>query len=298
MTGRERIDISAYEGHVKPTWCPGCGDFGIINAIRGALALRGVAPHDVAIVSGIGCGSKLPDYMRAYGLLTLHGRPLAFATGVKLANPDMHVIVVDGDGDAYGIGGNHLIHTARRNPNITHIVQNNQVYGLTKGQYSPTSDAGYVSKTSPRGSIEAPFGATALTFAGGAGCIARVFAGEPRQLAELIAAGMDFRGYSHIDVLQPCVTFNKVNTYDWYRERGYHPDITEDSYADPEQARALVHEWGDRIPLGILYRADPPRPPYDDQLAALQQASHPVDGSRMHDPLDPRYEALKRSLFT
>ena len=150
---RERIDISMFEGHVKPTWCPGCGDFGVLNAVKGALAELGIAPHEVLVVTGIGCGSKLPDYMLAYGLLTLHGRPLPFATGAKLANPDLHVIVVDGDGDAYGIGGNHLIHTARRNSNITHVVENNQVYGLTKGQYSPTSEHGYVSKTSPRGSI-------------------------------------------------------------------------------------------------------------------------------------------------
>lgn len=289
---RQRVDTSLFDGHVRPTWCPGCGDFGVFNAVKAALVMLDLQPHQVLIVSGIGCGSKLPDYLLAYGLMTLHGRPLAFATGAKLANPDLHVIVVDGDGDAYGIGGNHLIHTARRNPNLTHVVQNNQIYGLTKGQYSPTSDLGFVSKTSPRGSIEAPFAATALTFAGGAGFVARGFAAEPKQLAELIVRGIRFPGYAHIDVLQPCVTLNKVNTYDWYRERGLHVDAAA-PLADRAAAWQRVQEWGDRIPLGVLYEADPPRPSYESQLAALRQAGHPVQGTAAHNPLDPRYETLK-----
>ncbi len=294
---RERIDISAYGGDVRPMWCPGCGDFGVLNAVKRALARLDIPPHRVLIVTGIGCGSKLPDYMHASGLLTLHGRPLAFATGAKLADPSLHVIVVDGDGDAYGIGGNHLIHTARRNPDITHVVQNNQVYGLTKGQYSPTSDLGYVSKTSPRGAIEVPFAPALLTFASGAGFVARGFAGEPKPLADLIARGIEFPGYAHIDVLQPCVVFNKVNTHDWYRERCYHTDASAEQLADRGAAWERVQEWGERIPLGVLYQADPPRPTYESQLAALQQAEHPVAGTAAHDPRGSRYEELKRTLF-
>ncbi len=294
---RERIDTSMYKGHVKSTWCPGCGDFGVLNALQGALARLAIPAHEVLLVSGIGCGSKLPDYMLAYGLLTLHGRPLPFATGAKLANPDLHVIVVDGDGDAYGIGGNHLIHTARRNPNITHIVENNQVYGLTKGQYSPTSDLGYVSKTSPRGSIEPPLPAAALTFTAGAGFVARGFAGDPKALAALIAEAIEFPGYAHVDVLQPCVTFNKVNTYDWYRDRIESTSEDASDLADRQAAWGRVQEWGDRIPSGVLYRANPPRPTYEAQVAALQAAPHPVRGSADHDPMDPRYQELKRSLF-
>jgi 2-oxoglutarate ferredoxin oxidoreductase subunit beta len=294
---RERIDTSMYEGHVKSTWCPGCGDFGVLNALKGALARLELPPHEVLIVSGIGCGSKLPDYMLAYGLLTLHGRPLPFATGAKLANPDLHVIVVDGDGDAYGIGGNHLIHTARRNPNITHIVENNQVYGLTKGQYSPTSDLGYVSNTSPQGSIEPPLSATALTFAAGAGFVSRGFAGEPKILAELIAEAIEFPGYAHVDVLQPCVTFNKVNTYDWYRDRTESTSDDPIALADGDAAWGRVQEWGDRIPSGVLYRADPPRPAYEALVPALQAAPYPVRGSADHDPADPRFIDLKQALF-
>ncbi len=294
----ERIDTSLYDGHVKPTWCPGCGDFGVLNAIKGALAQLGLAPQDVLIVTGIGCGSKLPDYMLAYGLLTLHGRPLPFAQGAKLANPDLHVIVVDGDGDAYGIGGNHLIHAARRNPDITHVVENNQVYGLTKGQYSPTSDHGFVSKTSPRGSIEQPFSPTTLTFAGGAGFVARGFAGAPKDLARIIAEAIEFPGYAHVDVLQPCTVFNKTNTYDWYRDRGYEVEDGAE-LANRSAAWERVQEWGERIPLGVLYREDPPKPTYEAQMAALQQADlHPVAGTAAHDPRDPRYDALKKQLFT
>lgn len=291
-----RIDTSYLDGHVDPTWCPGCGDFGILVAVKAAIAMLELDPHQVLVVSGIGCGSKLPDYIRAYGLLTIHGRPLAFATGARLANPDLHVIVVDGDGDAYGIGGNHLIHTARRNPNLTHIVQNNQVYGLTKGQYSPTSEHGYVSKTSPRGAIEDPLTATALTFAAGAGFVARGFAGDPKRLAELIVEGVRFPGYAHIDVLQPCVTFNKVNTYAWYRDRV--TPVTEDGAGDPAIAAERVREWGERIPTGVLYRAETPRPSYEDQLAALAAAPHPVAGSAVHDPAEARYEALKWEHFS
>ena len=295
---RERIDISMFEGHVKPTWCPGCGDFGVLNAVKGALAELGIAPHEVLIVTGIGCGSKLPDYMLAYGMLTLHGRPLPFATGAKLANPDLHVIVVDGDGDAYGIGGNHLIHTARRNPDITHVVENNQVYGLTKGQYSPTSEHGYVSKTSPRGSIEQAITPTALTFASGAGYVVRGFAGAPKDLASLIARGIEHPGYAHIDVLQPCTTFNKINTYDWYRDRGYESDESA-GVSDRTAAWDRVQQWGDQIPLGLLYEADPPNPTYEQQMAALQEAEmNPVAGTAEHDPQDPRYDALKRRLFS
>src|SRR6266508_2128365 len=146
-----RIPLDEYDVWVKPTWCPGCGDFGIITAVKHALAELAIAPHEALVVSGIGCGSKLPDYMRVNGFMTLHGRPLAVATGAKLANHALTVIVVDGDGDAYGIGGNHFIHTARRNPDITHIVENNQIYALTKGQYSPTTPQGRVTTTSPEG---------------------------------------------------------------------------------------------------------------------------------------------------
>jgi 2-oxoglutarate ferredoxin oxidoreductase subunit beta len=214
------------------------------------------------------------------------------ATGAKLANPDLEVIVVDGDGDAYGIGGNHFLHSARRNPDITHIVEDNQIYGLTKGQYSPTSDKGFVTTTSPDGAIEAPLLPVAVALSAGATFIARAFAGDPKHMAAIIAAGITHRGYALIDVLQPCVTFNRVNTYDWYRERVYK---LEDDY-DPtnrEAARAKAYEWEERIPLGIIYRNDA-GPAYEDQVLPLKAGSPLANILKLEKDPDPaQYEALK-----
>jgi 2-oxoglutarate ferredoxin oxidoreductase subunit beta len=245
-------------------------------ALKQAFVSLGLKPHQVVIVTGIGCGSKLPDYMHAYGYMSIHGRPLAVATGVKLANPELMVVVVDGDGDAYGIGGNHLIHTARRNMDITHIVQNNQVYALTKGQFSPTTDKGRRTSTSPFGVIEAPIMPLALALAAGATFVARGAAFDPRHAAGLMAEAISHPGYALLDVVQPCVSFNKINTYEWYRQRVYkveersqgdlsgrdlgdrEPDRDQRASGhDPgdfQAAMKLAREWGDRIPLGVIYR--------------------------------------------
>ncbi len=258
---------------MEVTWCAGCGDFAILRAVKLALADLDIAPHEVLIVSGIGCGSKLPDCMNANGYMTIHGRPLAVATGAKLANPDLHVLVVNGDGDGYGIGGNHFVHACRRNPNITQIVENNQIYGLTKGQYSPTSDVGFITTTSPDGAIEAAFNPMAIALAAGATFIGRSFSGEPKHAAELIARGIAHRGYALVDVLQPCVTFNRVNTYAWYRERIYHLEEEQDyDPSDRTAAWARAQEWGERIPLGVIYQAEGV-PTYEDQVRALEDGS-------------------------
>src|SRR5439155_17545141 len=211
----------------KPTWCVGCGDFGILASVKQALAGLDLYPHQVLLVSGIGCGSKLPYYMKANGFDALHGRALPVATGAKLANHELKVVVISGDGDGDGIGGNHFMHVMRRNPDLTHIVENNQVYGLTKGQYSPTSDKGYVSTTSPEGSIEVMANPMAIAMAGGATFVGRGFAGDPKHLTELIKKAINHKGYALVDVLQPCVTYNKINTYDWYKERVYKADEDE-----------------------------------------------------------------------
>ena len=187
----------------KPTWCPGCGDFGILTAIKGALVELQIAPWEALIVSGIGCGSKLPDYMEVNGFMTIHGRPLPIATGAKLANPDLHVIVVHGDGDAYGIGGNHFLHTCRRNANLTQVVENNQIYALTKGQYSPTSEPGFKTTTSPDGPPKARWPTSRHRLLRRRPFVARGFAGDAKGLARLIAAGIQHRGHALIDVLSP-----------------------------------------------------------------------------------------------
>lgn len=288
-----RLDLKIFDCPADVTWCPGCGDFAILRALKVALADLGIGPHEALVVSGIGCGSKLPDYMTVNGLMTLHGRPLPVATGAKFANPDLNVIVVNGDGDSYGIGGNHFIQTARRNPDITHVVEDNQIYGLTKGQYSPTSDKGFITSTSPTGSIEIAFNPMVMALASGAGFIARGFAGEPKHLAELIKQGVQHHGYALIDVLQPCTTFNKVNTYDWYRERVYH--LEDESYdpGDMDAAWHRAHEWGDRIPVGVLYRSEA-HPAYEDEVATLD-GGNPVTRIRelVRNPRPEQYEKLK-----
>jgi 2-oxoglutarate ferredoxin oxidoreductase subunit beta len=265
------ITMKELQSPVEPTWCPGCGDYGILNAVKRAMVQLGLRPHEVFFVSGIGCGSKLPDYIRANGFNSLHGRPVPIAQGFKLAHHDMVVIVVDGDGDNYGIGGNHWLHVMRRNINITHIVQNNMVYGLTKGQYAPTSMKGYVSTTSPEGTIEWPVNPIAIALAAGATFVARGFSGDPKHLADLIARGIQHKGYALIDVFQPCVIFNRINTYDWFRERIY--KLEDDPNYDPHDKRMAwekAHEWGDRIPVGIFY-INEDLPTLEEQIPALAE---------------------------
>jgi 2-oxoglutarate ferredoxin oxidoreductase subunit beta len=291
-----RLDPKTFNSEAENTWCPGCGDFAILRALKLALTDLGIAPHEALVVSGIGCGSKLPDYMHINGYMTIHGRPLPVATGAKLANPDLHVIVVDGDGDAYGIGGNHFLHSCRRNPNITHIVEDNQIYGLTKGQYSPTSDLGFVTTTSPDGAIERSLLPVAVALSSGATFIARTFAGDPKHMATVIAEAIKHRGYSLIDVLQPCVTFNRVNTYDWYRKRVY--KLGEDyDPTDRDSARARAYEWEDRIPLGVIYRNDELQT-YEDQVLPLQAGSPLASMLKLQkDPAPGQYESLKEQFL-
>jgi 2-oxoglutarate ferredoxin oxidoreductase subunit beta len=275
------LDVKIYNSPEKSTWCPGCGDFGILNAVKQGLAILEIHPHECIVVSGIGCGSKLPHYIRANGFNILHGRALPVATGLKLANHDLKVIVTTGDGDGYGIGMGHLVHTMRRNVDLVHIVEDNQTYGLTKGQYSPTSDRGYVTTTSPDGAIEYAVNPMVMAIAGGATFIARAFSSEPKHLAQIISQAIHHKGYALVDVLQPCVTYNKVNTNAWYKQRAYH--LEDDPTYDPTNkfmAFEKAHEWGERIPLGVIYR-DESRPTYEQQVPALAKGplvKQPLDG--------------------
>jgi len=263
------VTVKDYASPVKPTWCPGCGDYGILTAVKQALVQVGLAPHEVLIVSGIGCGSKLPDYARVNGFMTLHGRPLPVATGARLANHGLTVMTVHGDGDSMGLGMGHFIHTARRNLEIVDLIQNNQIYGLTKGQYSPTSDPGFVTSTSLEGALETAAIPTALALVAGGTFIARGFAGDAKGLADLIAKAIQHKGYALVEILQPCVTFNRKNTYEWYRERVYNLAETDYDPGDRAAAFAKALEWGDRIPLGVIYQTQ--RPTYEEQVAGLKQ---------------------------
>lgn len=281
--------LKDYAGAVKPTWCPGCGDFGILNAVKRGLIEAGLSPHEVLVVSGIGCGSKLPDYASINGFMTLHGRPVPVATGAKLANHSLKVITVHGDGDSMGLGMGHFIHTARRNLDITDLIQNNQIYGLTKGQYSPTSDPGFVTKTSPDGSFEMAANPLSLALAAGATFVSRGFAGDVKGLASLIARAVEHKGYALVDILQPCVTFNRKNTYDWYRERVYSLAETDHDPNDRLAAFEKALEWGEQIPTGIFYQTR--LPTYEEQVAGLKMG--PVATRKLQNLSATEVESLR-----
>lgn len=271
------VEMADYAGS-KPAWCPGCGNFGILTALKNALVALEIAPYRVLMVSGIGQAGKLPHYTKGNVLNVLHGRTLPAASGAKIANPELIVIAVGGDGDGYGEGGNHFINAVRRNHDITYLVHNNQVYGLTKGQASPTSDSGFVTKTTPQGA-DIPLNPIALAIAAGASFVGRSFAGDIEHLTQLIVLGIQHHGFALIDVLQPCVSFNQKNTYAWYRERVY--KLEENGYDSGNKMAAFekAQEWGDKIPIGVIYREE--KSTYEEQLPALNR------GPLVQRELDP-----------
>ena len=265
------VTISDYAGP-RPTWCPGCGNFGILTALKQALVATGLEPYQVLMVSGIGQAGKLPHYTRANVFNSLHGRTLPVAIGAKIANPELVVIAIGGDGDGYGEGGNHFINAARRNNDITYLVHNNQVYALTKGQASPTSDSGFVTRTTPHGA-DPQLNPLALAIAAGATFVARGFAGDVPHLSGIIQDAIKHRGFALVDILQPCPTFNHKNTFAWYRERVYRVNETQYDPGNKLAAFEKVQEWDDRIPIGIVYRIEAAT--FESRLPALQ-AGPPV----------------------
>jgi 2-oxoglutarate/2-oxoacid ferredoxin oxidoreductase subunit beta len=264
----------------ETAWCPGCGNFTIREALAEALAELQLQPHRVLICSGIGQAAKMPHYIRANGFNGLHGRALPPAVGARVANKELTVIVESGDGDSYGEGGNHLIHNIRRNPDIAHFIHDNQVYGLTKGQASPTSDPGMKTGVQVHGVAVPALNPLALALVLGAGFVARCFSGEREHLRETMIAAIEFPGYALVDILQPCVSFNKVNTYGWYKERVYFPDTVNPQ--DWTMAMELSRKWGEKIPLGIFYNR--PRPTFEESLPVLEGdplAFRPFDPHQM-----------------
>lgn len=261
------VTIDDY-GKYETAWCPGCGNFSILNAVKKALVTSQIRPHEVLFVSGIGQAAKAPHYLNANVFNGLHGRSLPVATGAKLANPELTVIVESGDGCNYGEGGNHLLAAIRRNINVTVLVHNNQVYGLTKGQASPTTSEGFVTKAQPEGVASAPFNPIAVAVAMESGFVARGFSGMIDHLSGLVQKAIAHSGFALIDVLQPCVSFNKVNTHAWYKDRCY---PLPQSY-DPTQwegAMKVAREQGDKIPVGIIYRNE--RLPFEAHFSVLTQ---------------------------
>lgn len=255
--------ITELKTEQEPNWCPGCGDFGIQIALKNAIGKNNLEKEKVVITTGIGCGSKINHWINTYGFHTLHGRPLPIATGIHLTNPELTNIVVAGDGDTLGIGIGHFIHSMRRNLDITMIVQNNQVYGLTKGQASPTSLTGQKGATTPQGKIEEAINGTSLALISGATFVARGFSGDVPELTELISQGINHKGFSLIEVMQPCVTFHKDYTYQWYRERIEKINETHDKQ-NKLKAIELSEKWEDKILTGIYYQIQ--KPTYYDEI--------------------------------
>lgn len=276
MTARD------FASQYTTTWCPGCGNFGILNALKKACEILELDMEKTVQVTGIGCSSKIAQYTNMYRIETLHGRTMPVATGVKLANHELTVIVNGGDGDGMGLGMGHFVHTARRNLNISYFIHNNQIYGLTKGQTSPTSELGAVTKFSPapQGNTERPINIVQLALSVGATFVARAYAGDINHLSAIMVEAVRHKGFSVVDILQPCVSFNKLNSYEWYQKRIYRLE-TIDGY-DPTQlqpALQVAAEWGDKIPVGLFYQEQ--RLTLEESLPQLKEGplvDRPVDG--------------------
>jgi 2-oxoglutarate ferredoxin oxidoreductase subunit beta len=253
-----KLEPKDFKGKVNPDWCPGCGDFGVLSAMQRACAELGLQPHQILMVSGIGCSSNFPGFFNAYGMHTLHGRSLPMATGAKLANHELTVIATGGDGDGYGIGGNHLTHIARRNVDLTYVVMNNQIYGLTTGQISPTSRHGMKTKSTPYGNVEMPINPITSAIVNGATFVARGFSADGKQLTDLMKRAIQHRGFALIDVFSPCVTFNHDNDYAFFKPR---LKKLEDEGHDPSDWKAACEKamvWGDTIYTGLFLQREAP----------------------------------------
>jgi len=284
------LDLKSYRTQVHNDWCPGCGDFGIVNAIQMTLLEMQLEPHRVAIFSGIGCSAKTPHYINAYGFHTLHGRVLPIATGAKLANPSLTIIAVGGDGDGLGIGAGHFVNTGRRNLDFTYVLYDNGVYGLTKGQASPTLPKGLRTKSMPAPSIQEGVNPIAMAVASGYTFVARSYALDVRHLKTTLRAAIEHRGSAFIDVLQTCPTYNDINTKEWYagddlpsktprlyklEETGYDghvvdPTVRNDVNSKKGNALLKSFEWGDKIPIGVFFKLDVAT--FEDQLARRMPA--------------------------
>lgn len=269
------MSAGKYLADVEPAWCPGCGNFAIRKSLAAALAQLGLPPHKVVLVTGIGQAAKIVHYVNVNGFNGLHGRTIAAAAGIKLARPDLVVIGESGDGDLYGEGGNHLLHNIRRNVDLTVIAHDNRVYALTKGQASPTAPTGYVTRVQPSGSLSAPLNPVALAVALGAPFVAQAFSGDEEGTAALIADAVRHKGFSLVNILHPCPSWNRVQNFAWYKQRLVRLDAKEHDPSNQAHAFALATRGGEEIPIGLLYRVD--RPTLADQ--------HPVLAG---DPVGPR----------
>jgi 2-oxoglutarate ferredoxin oxidoreductase subunit beta len=287
IPGRAPLTVKDFKGRVDPDWCPGCGDFGVLSALKQALVELDLRPHQVMVISGIGCSSNLPGFINAYGMHTLHGRGLAVATGAQLGNHELKIIATGGDGDGYGIGGNHFVHSMRRNVDLTYIVMNNQIYGLTTGQVSPTSVKGMKTKSTPNGSVENPINPIPLAIAAGATYVARGYTGQVKHLIDLIKGGIRHRGFALIDAFSPCVTFNHDNGHEFFKQR---TKKLEEMGHDPTDFTGAMEKGylsDDVIPIGLFWKRED-LPALDELEPVLAEG-----GPLAHRPLGVSPEAAR-----
>lgn len=278
----------------KSQWCAGCGDFAIVGALKSALLELGIEPKDTVISSGIGCSGKTPHYLNVYGYEGLHGRSLPVASGIKLANHKLNVLAMGGDGDGYGIGAGHFVHIMRRNYDMTYIVHDNQIYGLTTGQASPTTQLGMKTKTSPEGVVETPFNPLASAIIGGATFVGRAFAGDIVHMKQMMKEAIAHRGFALLDILQPCVTFNKLNTYEYFTKRCYKLETSghnpSDKFKALEKAMEQTNTNYEKIPVGVFFKET--RQTYEDTIHALKGGKSLVEQSLDNIDISPAYEDL------
>ena len=260
-------------GDIDIAWCPGCGNFSILKVLKQALSELGIKPEKLVLVSGIGQAAKIPHYFRTNFFNGLHGRAIPPATAIKVVNPDLTVIAESGDGDMYGEGGNHLINAIRRNPDITNIVHNNMVYGLTKGQASPTSQIGFKTPVQVKGVFLEPFNPLALAVALDASFVARAFSGDIEQTKEILEQAISHKGFALVDIFQPCVSFNKVNTHKWFKENTYYLDKSHDPFNRAVAFQKAVER--EKLPLGIFYRNDK-KSTFEENVGVYRQNKEPL----------------------
>jgi len=267
------VDTKVFDmNDIDIAWCPGCGNFPILKTLKRALAELQIKSTDLVLVSGIGQAAKIPHYLKANVFNGLHGRALPAATAIKAANPALTVIAESGDGDMYGEGGNHFIHTIRRNPNITNIVHNNMVYGLTKGQASPTSQKGFVTPVQVRGVFLEPFNPLAVAIALNASFVARVFAGDIDRTVDILKKAIEHKGYALVDIFQPCVTFNRINTIQWFKEHTYY--LEDHDPSDRQKAFEKATET-EKLPLGVFYKS-PQKPAFEENVGIYEEKQIPL----------------------
>ncbi len=293
--GQPLIQLKAkdFKGKVDPDWCPGCGDFGVLSSLQKVCAAMGKKPHEMLVISGIGCSSNFPGYFNAYGMHTLHGRSLAVASGAALANTDLDVVVTGGDGDGYGIGGNHFTHIARRNINLTYLVMNNQIYGLTTGQVSPTSCDGMKTKSTPFGSVEMPINPITSAIMNGATFVARGFSGDPKHLQMLMQRALEHRGFALVDIFSPCVTFNHDNDYVFFKPRVKRLEDEDHDVTDWKAACEKALLWGDEIYTGLFLQKGTPTL---DEREPVSEKGNPLARRKLGITKEESERVIKRMM--